>query len=82
MQLGLPSNSEGRRIKFTFFAFLNRAQGCCVFWIKSELILEKIRMRNFDFYRSGAAEFLPQTPSFRRALAWAGEFFVGVLIKS
>jgi len=25
-------------------------------------------------FRSGVAEFLPQTPSFRCALAWAGEF--------
>jgi len=56
-----------------------KTYNCSVPWTKSERILGKIRTRNSEFYRSGAAEFLPQTPSFRRALAWAGEFFAGVL---
>jgi len=45
---------------------------CSVPWTKSERISGKIRTPNFN--RSGVAEFLPQTPSFRCALAWAGEF--------
>jgi len=48
---------------------------CCLSWTKSELFSKKIPTPTFDNFRSGAAEFLPLAPFFRRALAWAGEFF-------